>query len=287
MKETLHIYTRVSTTVQEEEGTSLDSQQELGIERSEKLGFDYRLWNEGGQSSSKDDLANRPVLTDLLSEVDNGTVKHLYVWNTDRLSRNINTWGMIRFKLISNDVTLHTPTGKQTLSDPATNLMLGIMSEISQYDNQLRTERFRLGKLKRVREGRWMGGPPPFGYKLEEGQLVPNEGEVKWVQFIFEKYVDGVSVDGIRTELMNNGVETRRGKPIWSHGSIQALLKNPHYGVRITTMTKNRVSRLRSLVQQSSIQTSSQLQEHKCRRGVTERVVRDGQRPVSQNIPIF
>ncbi len=202
----------------------------MGVERSKKLGFDYRLWNEGGQSSAKDDLANRPVLTDLLSEVDNGTVKHLYVWNTDRLSRNINTWGMIRFKLISNDVTLHTPTGEQILSDPATNLMLGIMSEISQYDNQIRTERFRLGKLKRVREGGWMGGPPPFGYKLEDGQLVPNEDEVKWVKFIFEKYVDGESIDGIRTELMNHGVETRRGKPIWSHGSIFGLLRNPHYG---------------------------------------------------------
>ena len=230
MTDTLHIYTRVSTTVQEEEGTSLDTQQELGIERSLKLGFDYRLWNEGGQSSAKDDLSNRPVLTDLLSEIDNGTIKHLYVWNTDRLSRNIATWGMIRLKLISNDVTLHTPTGEQLLSDPATNMMIGIMGEVAQYDNQLRTERFRLGKLKRVREGGWMGGPPPFGYKLANGKLVPNEDEAKWVKFIFESYVDGTSVDGIRTELMNNGVETRRGNPIWSHGSIQALLRNPHYG---------------------------------------------------------
>ena len=147
MKETLHIYTRVSTTVQEDEGTSLDTQKELGLTRSEKLGFDFKLWNEGGQSSAKDDLANRPVLMELLSEVDEGNVKHIYVWNTDRLSRNLQTWGMIRFKLIKNEVTLHTPTGEQILSDPQTNMLLGILSEISQYDNSLRTERFRLGKI--------------------------------------------------------------------------------------------------------------------------------------------
>ena len=34
MKETLHIYTRVSSVSQEEEGTSLETQLELGIERS-------------------------------------------------------------------------------------------------------------------------------------------------------------------------------------------------------------------------------------------------------------
>ena len=230
MVETLHIYTRVSTSSQEEEGTSLVTQRELGIKCAKKLGFKHRVWNEGGQSSASDNLINRPILTELLTQIDDGKVEHLYVWNTDRLSRNIETWGMIRLKLISNEVTLHTPTGKQILSDPATNLMIGVMGEISQYDNQLRTERFRLGKLKRIREGGWMGGPPPFGYKLVDSKLVPNEDEVPWVKFIFENYASDMSVDDIRTELLNNGVITRRKKPIWSHGSIDALLKNTHYG---------------------------------------------------------
>ena len=65
MKETLHIYTRVSSVSQEEEGTSLETQLELGIERSKKLGMKHKTWNEGGQSSSKDDLGNRPVLVNL------------------------------------------------------------------------------------------------------------------------------------------------------------------------------------------------------------------------------
>ncbi|RUO76451.1 recombinase family protein [Pseudidiomarina taiwanensis] len=229
MKNTLHIYTRVSTTSQEEEGTSLETQLEFGIKCAQKLGVDYKVWNEGARSSSKDDLSNRPVLSELLQQVDEGIVQHLYVWNTDRLSRNINTWGMIRFKLIENEVTLHTPTGKQILSDPQTNLMLGILSEISQYDNQLRMERFRLGKLKRIRQGNWMGGPPPYGYMIENHKLIPNEDERLWVKFIYENYRDGASIDEIRTKLLQNGVETRRGNAVWSHGSIDKLLTNTHY----------------------------------------------------------
>lgn len=230
MTEILHIYTRVSTSSQEEEGTSLETQLETGIDRSEKLGMEYKVWNEGGQSSSKDDLANRPKLTELLQQMDEGNVKHLYVWNTDRLSRNMNTWGMIRFKLIKNNVTLHSPNGKQQLNDPQTNLLIGMLSEISQYDNQLRTERLRIGKLKRVQQGGWMGGPPPFGYKIENSRLVVEEKEKEWVRFIFEKYRDGSSVDEIRTELLQNVVVTRRGNAVWSHGSIEKLLSNTHYG---------------------------------------------------------
>ena len=218
-KQVLHIYTRVSTSVQEDDGTSLDTQRELGIDRSNILEMDYRVWNEGSQSSSKDDLSNRPVLTELLEKVQDGEVKHLYVWNTDRLSRNIQTWGLIRLLLIKNDVHLHTPTGEQILSDPTTNLMLGIMSEFSQYDNLIRTERFRLGKIKKIKDGFWKGGPPPYGYKLSEGLLEVDPDESKWVIKIHEWYRDGLSVDDIRTELMNNGVITRRKNPTWCHRS--------------------------------------------------------------------
>ena len=43
MNEIMHIYTRVSTTTQEEEGTSLETQKELGIKSAKKKGFDSTL----------------------------------------------------------------------------------------------------------------------------------------------------------------------------------------------------------------------------------------------------
>lgn len=229
MTQTLHIYTRVSTSVQEEEGTSLETQKELGIKCATKHGWDYKIWNEGGQSSSKEDLANRPVLMDLLNEIEDGTVQHVYVWNTDRLSRNLQTWGMIRFKLIKNDVRLHTPTGEQILSDPQTNMLLGILSEISQYDNAIRTERFRLGKLHRIRQGGWKGGEPPYGYELIDSRLSPHPEEKEWVKFIYEKYADKWSIRDIRKELQANGVVTRRGKTSWGDRTLELILEHTHY----------------------------------------------------------
>jgi len=104
MNNVLHIYTRVSTNSQEEEGTSLETQFELGVQRAEKLGMSYGQWNEGGRSSSKDDLSNRPILFNLLEGMDLGNIEHLYARNTYRLFRNIKTWGMIRLKIASDSL---------------------------------------------------------------------------------------------------------------------------------------------------------------------------------------
>ncbi len=231
MSDTLHIYTRVSTTAQEQDGTSLDSQQELGKNLAKQLGLKYRVWNEGGQSSSKDDLDNRPVLVDLLSSVDSGDVNHLYVFNTDRLSRNQKTWGMIRYKLNQNKVLLYTGSDPSPidLQNPTDDLLVGLLSEISQYDNKLRRERFRLGKINRIKQGGWLGGPPPYGYDLVGKKLVPNLEEKKWVNYIFESYRQRKSIKEIRQHLMLNGIVTRRGNVVWSLGSIEKLLTNTHY----------------------------------------------------------
>ena len=226
---TLYIYTRVSTSSQEEEGTSLDVQKSLGIQKSKDLGFKYQLFNEGGQSSSHDDLYNRPVLTELLTKVDKGEIKHLFVYNTDRLSRNKVTWNTIRLKLIKNGVKLYTPTGIFDSSSPTDDLLLGILSEISSYDNLLRTERTRLGKFNKIKQGFWMGGPPPFGYSVIDKKLVVNQDESKWVKFIFEQFVSRKSVRQIKNELLLNGVKTRRNNSVWSLGSIEKLLTNTHY----------------------------------------------------------
>ncbi|WP_417831841.1 recombinase family protein [Terasakiella sp.] len=225
----LHIYTRVSTSVQETEGTSLRTQEELGIQKAKEFGFDFRLWNEGGQSSRYQDLHNRPVLRRLLLEIENEKVENIFVFNTDRLSRNQKTWGGIRWKLKQNRVRLHTPSGVIDLSSPMDDLIIGILAEISSYDNALRSERSQFGKLQKVQNGYWMGGPPPFGYSIEDGMLVENPDESQWVKRIFDRYFSGWMLQNIREELDENGIKPRHKKNGWSVGSLQKMLRNTFY----------------------------------------------------------
>jgi site-specific DNA recombinase len=225
----LHIYVRVSTIAQEA-ASSIETQHELGMAQAKALGCEYQVWNEGGQSSSGDDLSNRPILIGLLEEIEKGNVSRLFVFNTDRLSRNEETWGAIRLKLVKNNVALYTHSGNFSLDNPLDKLMLTLMSGISAYDNTIRAERSRLGKLKRVKQGGWLGGPPPFGYLIEDSKLVENKEESKWVNYIFQAYSSNNTPREIRQHLLTNGVKTRRGNLIWSLGSIEKLLTNTHYG---------------------------------------------------------
>lgn len=230
MKETLHIYTRVSTDQQVVDGFGLENQRQVGLKLSEKLGFEPVVHNEGSKSSHNDDITTRPVLSQIMDQIEQGKIKNLYVFNTDRLSRNQQVWNFIRLKLTSNKVTLYVSEGtKYQLDDPMDDFILGIMSEVSRYDNSLRTNRLRLGKLSHVKTGGWKGGPPPFGYKLVDGQLVPETKEKRWVKNIYEDYANGKSIYNIRKRLMSNGIISRRGNFLWSDQSIKKILLNTHY----------------------------------------------------------
>jgi DNA invertase Pin-like site-specific DNA recombinase len=232
--ETLHILVRVSTHSQEEErgGTSISSQSRLGIELSKKLKMKYQIHNEGGISSSKDTLDNRPVMINLLKLMDEGVCRHLWTYNTDRISRG-HTWYFIRKKMVDNGVILYTSNGKYDTTGTMENLILGILSEVSMYDNKVRTERSRLGKMEKVRQNYFRGGDPPFGYRIEKEQrgsrLVINEYESEFVRLVYKLYSEGVNVKKIKEQLELEGVKTRRGNDFWSMGTIQLMLRNDTY----------------------------------------------------------
>ena len=229
MAETLHIYTRVSTVVQADEGMSLDVQRDIGIERARSLGFEFKLWNEGGRSSNHEEIDKRPVLSQVYDGIRKGVIKHLFVYDQSRLSRNDNVSSIFRYECNKQGVTLYNKEGKYDLGNPQDQFLKQILDAVGQFDNAQRTERTRLGKIGRIRQGNWMGGPPPFGYEIKDKKLVIEPVEAKWVKRIFEMYADRISTMDIKIELDSNGVSPRRKIGTWSVGSLQALMRNTHY----------------------------------------------------------
>jgi site-specific DNA recombinase len=51
----------------------------------------YQIENEGAASSHHENLMNRTKIAELLLEITGGKIKHLFVYNNDRLSRNEQT----------------------------------------------------------------------------------------------------------------------------------------------------------------------------------------------------
>jgi DNA invertase Pin-like site-specific DNA recombinase len=230
---TLHIYTRVSTISQADKGTSLDSQLELGMKKAKDLKLGFMHWNEGGKSSHHEDIQGRPKLYELFQAIKSGEVKHLWVYDQSRLSRNDQVASIFRYELNKQGVTLYTKDGQFDLSSPSDKLLKQMLDAVAEFENSVRAERSRIGKLMKVKAGFWHGGPPPYGYLLAAGKLVENKSESKWVKFIFKAALKGATLPNLKSELDGNGVLARRGG-LWSIGSLEAMMKNTHYIGRYT-----------------------------------------------------
>ena len=225
---TLHVYTRVSTAQQRDDGTSLQTQLEQGQQRAKQLGLAVKHWDEGGRSSHHEEIADRPTLAALYQAIKNGDVKHLFVYDQSRLSRNDNVASIFRYECNKQGVTLYTKDGQFDLANPQDRFLKQILDGLSEFDNAMRAERTRLGKLNRTRSGFWHGGPPPFGYRVVDKRLEIEPKEARWVKKIFTHGFKGTSPRDIKVLLDTNGVPPRRGGS-WTIGSIQALWKNTHY----------------------------------------------------------
>ena len=227
-KPVLHIYSRVSSAIQGTKGTSVEDQIRLGKKYAKTNGFAVKEWKEGVASAAREDLSNRPVMVELLEATKLGLVENIYVFATDRFSRDETTSWLIRSVLMRHKVVVHTNSGTVDFDKPTDKLLYGVLSEIAQYENTLRRERSRIGKLSRVKAGGWLGGPAPFGYQVVDRKLALHPEESKWVLKMFLWAADGESLQRIQTKLGSAGVETRRKRGFWSIGSIRAVLRNTH-----------------------------------------------------------
>lgn len=67
-----------------------------------------------------------------------------------------------------------------------------------------------------------------FGYRAEDGRLVPDETEAVYVRRIFDSFLTGKGIYVIARELNAMGIRTHRGNP-FENRTIEYILRNPVY----------------------------------------------------------
>jgi site-specific DNA recombinase len=253
-KEVLHIYTRVSSSGQVK-GHSLAVQQEKGIERARELAYDYVLHEEPGQSARYEDLENRPVLYNLIQQCLNGDIKHVFVTNIDRLSRNVKLYITLSDIFLANNITLHTLYSSINPNSSEERLAPLLQSVFSEHENLKRIEKIK-HSLKRavIDKGRWIGTNIPYGYERgENGQLQVNSDEKKVYLKMVEMTLAGFGTNRVAKELNRLNIRTRGVTALktgiklpkndyrfeekfvrkedlrWAPNSIRSIIKNPIY----------------------------------------------------------
>ena len=164
------ILLRVSSDIQQTDGGGLEVQKNLGLQMSKKLGLKPIIFNEGSQSSFQIELEERIVLVEMLDELQKGTIKNIWVYNSDRLGRSTQSWWSIYKVLLDSGTKVYIGSSPKPydLDNPIDEFQMGILSLVSQYDNKLRRMRSVMGKRNSLKSGNtYVGGTKPFGYDVK------------------------------------------------------------------------------------------------------------------------
>ena len=231
--QTLHIYSRVSSEIQNLKGFSLENQIKNGIKYSEISGFKNYVVHNEKHSSSFGDLEDRDVVSNLLLDIDDGKIKFLYVTDLDRLSRNRLSSSIILNKLQMNKVTLFVGDSSYNLDNEYDEMIVGILSYVSTFDNKQRMRRFRQNKIRKFLSGYYVHGTSVFGFekiKKDKGfVLKKNTEQSKIVKKIFTMFSKGNGITEIQKYLLKEKIKTSRGKDFWSSKQIHDMLKRELY----------------------------------------------------------
>ncbi|MEX0406817.1 recombinase family protein [Aquibium sp. LZ166] len=225
------VYTRKSS----EEGlelefNSLHAQRDaceayIVSQRSEGWVLVRDQYDDGGISGG---TLERPALQRLLQDIEEGLVDVVVVYKIDRLSRSLMDFAKLVDVFDRNSVTFVSVTQSFNTTTSMGRLTLNILLSFAQFEREVTAERirdkFRASRMK----GMWMGGYPPFGYRIENRKLLVEEDHAEQVRWIFGRFLEIGSGTQLAREVAERKIRTSRGTVI-DKKSIYRMLNNRTY----------------------------------------------------------
>ena len=94
-------------------------------------------------------------------------------------------------------------------------LLTAIFSMIAQKESEAISENIRWTYQKKMKKGSFITCKAPFGYRLVKGGLEIVEAEAEIIRLIFQRYLNGRSMEDIAKEITRYGIPTRDKTPYW------------------------------------------------------------------------
>lgn len=226
----------------------------LARHRQELLSLAQRCGYEIGhiytELVSGDTIASRPVMQQLLNDVQDGKWQGVLVHDIARLARgDTMDQGIVSqtFRYSTPPTLIITPERVFDPDNEADEEYFEFNLFFARREYKAITRRMQAGRTASTREGKYAGSVDPYGYeryklKGEKGwslRIVPHEAQI--VRLIFDLFANGqqITQDGATVhvdlgatkiaDILNDmGVRTKRGNP-WTTSAIRTLVHNPIY----------------------------------------------------------
>lgn len=227
------LYARVSTAKQEEEQT-IQIQISTLHDYAAKNGLTIvREYLDEGWSG---DTLVRPALDRLRQDARGKYWTAVLIYDPDRLARRYSYQELVMDELREAGieiifVTLPAPKNSED------KILHGVRGLFAEYERAKISERFRLGKLRKAKEGHIQVTVPLYGYsyiaKTEElqGHYKIDENEARIVRMIFSWVGnEGLTIRKVVRRLKELGIKPRKSKwQVWSTSTLSTMLRHKGY----------------------------------------------------------
>ena len=235
------IYTRKSSEEGlEQEFNSLDAQREaceafILSQRHEGWRLMPTHYDDGGYSGG---TLERPAVTQLMAEIDDGQIDVVVVYKVDRLTRSLSDFARIVERFDAQGVSFVSVTQQFNTTSSMGRLTLNVLLSFAQFEREVTGERIRDKIAASKRKGMWMGGCVALGYDVEGRKLIVNPVEAKLVQWIYQRYLKLGGVAKLKAELDRQGIRSKQrvsqggrtiGGATFSRGALYTLLHSRLY----------------------------------------------------------
>lgn len=215
------------------EGYSLDAQQEKLRRYAEYKNLEIAgEYCDAGKSGKS--IKGRPAFQQMMEDVasQKDEISYVLVFKLSRFGRNAADVLKSLQLLLDYEVDLISVDDAIDSSTQGGRLTLAILSAVAEIERENITVQFLSGKMQKLKEGGWPGGPIPYGYRKEEDGLVQYPSEVEIVKLIFDMYLqDGMLATTIVRYLNDNGfTRVVKGKVSpFKYDFVTTVLDNPAY----------------------------------------------------------
>ena len=230
---------------------SVDKKDSLSIETQINLCTNYinasphsetiETYQDKGYSGKN---IHRPDFTRMMADIESGKISKIVVYKLDRISRNLLDFmsmykifneHKIEFCSVNDTFDTTTPMGRGMLK------IAMVFAEMERESIQLRVKD---NYYERIKDGRWAGGPAPYGFKNGRTKnniptLIRVSEEITAIKLAFNHYEDdfAMSLGKVARLLEKKGYQSRKRKT-FDNVTIARILQNPVYAIADETLYK-------------------------------------------------
>jgi site-specific DNA recombinase len=237
------IYLRVSTEEQAKEGHyGLKVQEDRLRQFCTSQGFilnESHVYRDEGLSGTLE-VESRPGLLSAFEAAKNNEYDLLIVYKLDRIFRNQRKLLNALARLVEYGVAFQSSTEAFDTATPSGRLMLQILGSFAEHERETIRDRMMGGKIRAAKEGKWVTGVPPYGYRVDKKTkklvVCPEEAEVvvkffEWL--VYERCsLREITKRAIELKLptpAHTTITAKKKKGSWYKRTINRILANEAY----------------------------------------------------------